>query len=221
MTRNDRIVVYCSGPLFSPEERAAMASISHILQESGYETFLPHRDGLEALVLPLADRSTIAGTIGQIIGQRVHKAIFAVDVYQIVERCDALVFNMNGRVPDEGGVAEAAIAFATGKPVVIYKSDPRRLLGGQDNSMVLGLSHRYTAIDDVVDVAGAVEAALSDDFGSADTADETVLPASVREVVDRGRRIWKLLRALQRTGAKPDEYVEQLETLLKKELADS
>lgn len=104
--------IYCSGPLFCPEEIAGMTHIARTLESAGHETFLPHRDGVEAYVLgraggPLArlpGMDSILGAIG--------KAIFALDVYQIVVRCDALVFNMNGRVPDEGGVVETAIAFA-------------------------------------------------------------------------------------------------------------
>lgn len=47
---------------------------------------------------------------------------------------------MNGRVPDEGAVSEAAMAFAVGHPVVIYKNDARSLVGGKDNPLVAGLS---------------------------------------------------------------------------------
>ncbi|OTP73783.1 Nucleoside 2-deoxyribosyltransferase [Caballeronia sordidicola] len=39
--------VYCAGPLFNPGERAEMDSIASTLEQSGFSTFLPHRDGLE------------------------------------------------------------------------------------------------------------------------------------------------------------------------------
>ncbi|MGI6701189.1 MAG: hypothetical protein ACOX3U_01810 [Christensenellales bacterium] len=42
---------YCSGPLFSPDEQREMKYISDALENSGYETFLPQRDGAEPYVL--------------------------------------------------------------------------------------------------------------------------------------------------------------------------
>jgi nucleoside 2-deoxyribosyltransferase len=130
--------VYCSGPLFSPEERASMSAIARVLEAAGHATFLPQRDGLESILLrfagtPLARFSSTARTL-------VDQAIFALDVFHLADRCGQLVFNMNGRVPDEGAVAEAAIAFTIGKPVVLYKDDARSVFDGSDNSMVLGLS---------------------------------------------------------------------------------
>ncbi|OTP76147.1 Nucleoside 2-deoxyribosyltransferase [Caballeronia sordidicola] len=39
--------VYCAGPLFNARERAEMDSIASVLEQAGFSTFLPHRDGLE------------------------------------------------------------------------------------------------------------------------------------------------------------------------------
>ena len=87
-----------------------MQASADVLEEGSYKTFLPQRDGLEPLVLPALESplKMFQGLLGDTIDQ----AIFAVDVYQLASECDALVFNMNGRVPDEGAVAEAAIAAA-------------------------------------------------------------------------------------------------------------
>lgn len=130
--------VYCSGPLFCPEEIASMNAIAGVLEEAGLDTFLPHRDGLERFVMPFLNTPISADILG--MRERIDRAVFALDVFQIVKRCDAFVLNMNGRVPDEGAVAEAGIAFAAGRTVVLYKADERTAFDGRDNSMITGLS---------------------------------------------------------------------------------
>ena len=47
--------------------------------------------------------------------------------------------NLNGRVPDEGMIVEAALAYAAGKPLVLFKDDARAPFGGYDNSMLTSL----------------------------------------------------------------------------------
>jgi nucleoside 2-deoxyribosyltransferase len=130
--------IYCSGPLFCPEETAGMAAIAIVLEDAGYTTFLPQRDGIERFVTRFINTPLNVDLFGS--RKNMDRAIFALDVYQIVKRCDCLVMNMNGRVPDEGAVAEAGIAFAAGKPVVLYKNDVRTIFKGGDNSMITGLS---------------------------------------------------------------------------------
>ena len=88
--------VYCSGPIFCPEEVAGLTAIAHVLEEAGYGTFLPTRDGLERIVLGLIDTPLNTKLLG--IRSKTHRAIFVLDVFQIVKRCDAYVMNMNGRV---------------------------------------------------------------------------------------------------------------------------
>ncbi len=129
--------VYCSGPLFCAEEVGAMTAIAQVLEQAGFDTFLPHRDGLEPYVLRFGN-SALPGLLPGVRGG-VDYAIFALDVYELLERCDAVVCNLNGRVPDEGMVVEASLAFAVGKPVVLYKADARAPFGGQDNAMLTAL----------------------------------------------------------------------------------
>lgn len=130
--------VYCSGPLFCAEEVGGMTAIARALEGAGFETFLPHRDGLEPYVLRFSGGALPA--VVPIARDRVDYAIFAVDVYELVERCDAVVCNLNGRVPDEGTVVEASLAFAVGTPVILYKADARAPFGGRDNAMLTALS---------------------------------------------------------------------------------
>jgi len=193
-------LVYCSGPLFCPEEIAGMTAIARVLEGAGYGTFLPHRDGVERLVMGLVNSPVNVDILGS--RDRVDRAIFALDVFQIVERCDCLVFNMNGRVPDEGGAAEAGIAFAAGKPVVLYKSDRRSSLKGRDNSMLRGLSG-MAPVTDIGKLPAAVRKALA-----AAAAGGRAVPAfseSLREALRRGEKVWKIVGSLGRGGGKPEE----------------
>lgn len=130
--------IYCSGPLFCAEEVGGMTAIAQVLEHAGHDTFLPHRDGLEPYVLRFGN-AALPGLLPGVRGG-VDYAIFALDVYELVERCDAVVCNLNGRVPDEGMVVEASIAFAIGKPVVLYKADSRAPFGGHDNAMLTALA---------------------------------------------------------------------------------
>jgi nucleoside 2-deoxyribosyltransferase len=129
--------IYCAGPLFTDKEREEMEQIASTLEDAGYTTFLPQRDGLE--LSECVECLVHSGTAPDEAGRLMSRAIFALDVYQLLHRCDALVANLNGRVPDEGTVSEAAMAWARGKPVVGYKADSRTAFDGQDNPLVAGL----------------------------------------------------------------------------------
>jgi nucleoside 2-deoxyribosyltransferase len=98
---------------------------------------------------------------------------------------------MNGRVPDEGAVAEAGIAFAIGKPVVLYKNDYRSTFSGKDNSMLLGLS----VLDPVGDRKKLPSALLNAQqiLEKQDSSGKSALPASLSRVVGQGRKIWRFL----------------------------
>jgi len=193
--------VYCSGPLFCPEEIAGMNAIAKVLEDAGYGTFLPHRDGLERYVLGFVNTPLNNNILG--MQDRINRAIFALDVYQIVERCDYFVFNMNGRVPDEGAVAEAGIAFATGKPVVLYKNDYRSIFCGKDNSMLLGLSvldpvgNREKLPSAILDAQKMIERQGS--------SGKSALPVNLSRAVGQGRKIWRFLETtLVRTLSEKD-----------------
>jgi len=131
--------IYCSGPLFCAEEVGGMNVIAKVLEDAGFQTFLPHRDGLEAYVMRFGN-SSLLSTISA-IRTSVDYAIFSLDVYELMERCGAVVCNLNGRVPDEGMIVEGALAYAAGKPLVLFKDDARAPFGGYDNSMLTSLGN--------------------------------------------------------------------------------
>jgi len=135
--------IYCAGPLFNPKEREEMAQIASVLEASGYSLFLPQRDGLEfAQLFPcFIERGVAAREAKDILNM----AIFSLDVFQVASS-DGLLLNMNGRVPDEGAMVEAGIAWAHSKVVVIFRSDSRSLMEGNCNPLVLGLSD-FSSVD--------------------------------------------------------------------------
>src|SRR5688572_5831293 len=101
--------VYCAGPLFNAAERREMQELAAALAAEGFEPFVPHADGMEfAQVHPYLVRQ---GYDAPRVGRWLHEAVFALDVYQVAVGCCSLVFNMNGRVPDEGGVAELSMSW--------------------------------------------------------------------------------------------------------------
>lgn len=148
-----RYRIYCAGPLFNPKEREEMSAISSVLKNAGYSAFLPQEDGLKfAELLPTLTRKKIpmedAATM-------LNMAIFSLDVFEVVN-CDGLILNMNGRVPDEGAMVEAGIAWSHNKTIVIFKNDERSLILGNCNPLVMGLSDfefvdKYEAIPSAFD----------------------------------------------------------------------
>jgi hypothetical protein len=159
-----------------------MAAMAKVLENAGYTTFLPQRDGIERFVTRFINTPLNV----DIFGSRKHMdwTIFALDVYQIVKRCDCLVLNMNGRVPDEGAVAEAGIAFAAGKPVVIYKNDVRTIFKGGDNSMITGLS-AYPPVSNLKTLPDAIRGI---------EPSQTNLSGRLLEAVNYGEKIWSFLK---------------------------
>ena len=188
--------VYCAGPLFNEAERREMCRIAQALNKSGLKTFLPHSDGMEfSKLYPVLVSS---GHDPLDAGQILHKAIFAMDVYQVAQGCGSMVFNMNGRVPDEGAVAEATMAWMLGKPVVIYKEDVRSMITGRDNPLVVGQTD-FKVVTRIDQLAGELEARMSAPFDAAATVP---CPPHLAQTVELGRGLWQRIRRLLPDPAK-------------------
>lgn len=179
--------VYLSGPMFSAADLWQQQAIAATLEGAGYTTYLPQRDGIEvgnvmAMVngIPQAEVDAIM--------QFVREIVFAMDIYQLLSRCQSVVFNMDGRVPDDGSVVEAASAFAAGRPIVIYKTTPITMLGGKDNPMVSGLSMNWSTVSDVAKLPAAVASAVAATAGAGGSG---FTPAPhVQAVVQLGEAVW-------------------------------
>ena len=197
--------VYCSGPLFCPEEIAGMAAIATVLEQAGFGTFVPHRDGLERFVVGLINTPLNNNILGA--RDTIDAAIFALDCFQIIKRCDYFVLNMNGRVPDEGAVAEAGIAFAAGKPLVIYKNDRRSVFKGVDNSMITGLSI-IKPVNDIQKLPEALRHAERK-MNISVAEKRPPLTENVERIARTGEKIWHVLKLLPKKTA-PQKEIENL-----------
>lgn len=130
--------VYIASPLFNPKEREENKEIDKVLKQAGYKTFLPQRDGF--LFVELVTKIQKQGCSCDEAEKIALNLITHLDVYQVCEKCDATILNLNGRVPDEGAISEGALAFRSERPLVIYKQDARSLVMGKDNPLVVGLT---------------------------------------------------------------------------------
>ncbi|MGE5850281.1 MAG: nucleoside 2-deoxyribosyltransferase [Candidatus Methylomirabilota bacterium] len=178
--------IYCAGPLFNRPEQEEMGEIARTLESAGFSVFLPHRD---SFVFEEVHREFLRGGYDAAEASRmIHQAIFWLDAYEVLGGCQGLVLNMNGRVPDEGAVAEAAMAWMAGKAIVLYKSDSRSLLQGDDNSLVLGLGN-FVKVSTVPEIAYA----FTQVFRRWRPETASSIPQAVRKSIDAGRRLSKLL----------------------------
>lgn len=190
--------VYIASPLFNPKEREENSEIDEALRKEGFETFLPQKDGfLYVELLKAVEEKT--GCKREDAEKIALNLITHLDVYQVCEGCDALVLNMNGRVPDEGAVSEAAMAFVAGHPVVIYKNDARSLIDGRDNPLVAGLSG-CGIVDRIGDIPAALKK-LEEKYSGKRSAYSEMMGAA-RELFGKYEPKNKNLDALVESGKK-------------------
>ena len=162
--------------------------IARALEGAGFSVFLPHRD---SFVFEDVHREFLRGGYDSAEASRmIHQAIFWLDAYEVLEGCQGLVLNMNGRVPDEGAVAEAAMAWMAGRAIVMYKEDSRSLIQGNDNPLVLGLGN-FVKVSTIPEIAYA----FAQIFRNRPPDKAPFLPQAAKRVVEPGRRLSKLLAA--------------------------
>jgi nucleoside 2-deoxyribosyltransferase len=182
--------IYCAGPLFNPSERAEMEMLAEALEQGGFKTFLPHRDGfIFGAIVPDLVRAGYPLNVAQWMARQ---AIFALDVQQVLLDCDGTVVNLNGRVPDEGAVVEGAIAWTAGKAVVLFKDDARSKIEGLDNPLVAGLGG-FRLVNRSEDLPRALARALAEHPPAMLQVD--ALPATTRQAIERGQRLMDGSRA--------------------------
>ena len=118
--------VYFAAPLFSQSEKDFNLELTKVLEDHGYQVFLPQRDGF--LASELEGKSEEERT----------RMIFEKDRDEILN-ADVLVFLLDGRVPDEGACVELGIAYANGKRCYGIKTDARSVEIDLDlNPMITG-----------------------------------------------------------------------------------
>lgn len=106
--------IYFAGPLFNEAEKNFNVKVANILEQAGYEVFLPQRDGYEAAALD-----------GKSPNEKL-SLIFNKDVGEI-KKAHIIFMVLDGRVPDDGACVELGIAFALDKICIGIKTDCRSL----------------------------------------------------------------------------------------------
>ena len=118
--------VYFAGPMFNQGEKDFNLKITHVLEEFGYEVFLPQRNGIEAALLEGKTEEELT------------KMIFEKD-YTEVMKADIVFINIDGRAPDEGACVELGMAYVAGKRCYGFKTDTRSIESSLDiNPMITG-----------------------------------------------------------------------------------
>jgi nucleoside 2-deoxyribosyltransferase len=187
-SETDAVRVYCAGPLFNQSERDEMRAIANVLAKAGFGVYLPHRDGME---FRLIHRILVKrGWEPTQAAHCLHTAIFALDVYQLAVECDAVVWNLNGRVPDEGAVSEAAMAWTLGKPLIAYSDDVRSLIAGRKNPLLVGMVD-FSTVDEIA----AIPEVLSREILKQPTLPKSreSLSFKMETAVSDGEKLWYAL----------------------------
>ena len=172
-----------------------MAAMAALLEEEGYACFLPQRDGLEPLLLRLMRAPGAGARLTEPVSRLLRRAVFSLDVYQLLERCDALVVSLNGRVPDEGAVVEAALAFGAGRPLVAYKHDARTVFLGSDNPMLTGLCRGFATVPELARIPAELQRTLR---AAQPPRERSRQPPQLRAALEFGERVWRLLQRAPR-----------------------
>ena len=105
MTVTDRPYAYVAGPLFDEGERWFIEKIDQLVQDAGFDTFLPHRD----------NPPKTAENVGEIF----------INDKGGIDRCQVVVANLNGIMTDDGTAWEMGYAYANNKFIIGLFTDWR------------------------------------------------------------------------------------------------
>jgi nucleoside 2-deoxyribosyltransferase len=185
--------VYLAGPMFSAGDQSEQGELADALEAAGFVCHVPQDNGIEVgAVMQLLNDPSLHGTpmLEPFVLDRciawVTRAVVALDVYEVIEGCQCTVLNIDGRVPDEGGLVEATLAWSSGHPVVTYKTTSISELDGNNNPMI-GVIGGWGAV--ASDPKGVVAAVKSATASAPATGTAPPLAAGVQRLVDLGGQI--------------------------------
>jgi len=184
----DRKLVYVAGSLFNSWEQLAQEGIADLLEDAGFRTFLPQRDGLEMVKIEEVLEKQFH-TPKKKAGELMSEVIYSLDVYQVAERCGAYVGNFNGVVMDDGTIAELTYAAMVGNPVIYFRDDYRSHFNGSMNPLVT------VAADAIVTDKKMIVPALKSCLKK-NRIFEPALPPIIAERVKKGKALWQELEKL-------------------------
>jgi nucleoside 2-deoxyribosyltransferase len=187
--------VYLSGPMFSDGDKAEQQALADALKAARFTYHLPQKDGIEVGTVMQLLNDPANHMVGQmlepVVLERcvawVTRTVVALDVFQVVEGCEVTVLNIDGRVPDEGSLVEATLAWYAGHPVLPYKTTSISELYGNNNPMIGVISGWATVSTKPAEVVAAVKAAVKS--GAAGRRPVTTPPLDVEQLIELGRVI--------------------------------
>ena len=97
--------VYVAGKLCDKEEREFLEKVAKVIEEEGFETFLPHRE------------------VGLARGIKDVQKIFEGDITKGLNDCSLVIAVLNGLHVGAGTSWELGYAYAKGIPVIGIKTD--------------------------------------------------------------------------------------------------
>ncbi|MBU3127607.1 nucleoside 2-deoxyribosyltransferase [Clostridium tagluense] len=119
--------IYIAAPLFNEMELKRNQEIAYIIEELGFDTYLPQRDG--GNLAKLLENATAEEAVV------IEKNIFLMDINAMNE-CGMIIFLMDGGSLDEGSCFALGHMYAKGKRTIGYKTDIRNFANGKDNLMI-------------------------------------------------------------------------------------
>ena len=127
--------IYLAGPLFCRAETDYNTLVRDQLAEAGFEVVLPQDNTLDFDSARMYEPDYSSEVAGRICAHDL----------SLIDSCDILVINLDGRVPDEGACLELGYAYAKGKPCFGLKTDVRVAEFGIDNMMIAGILGKRVA----------------------------------------------------------------------------
>ena len=108
--------IYIAGPLFNIHEKKYLEEIAELLENNGYDCFLPHRDQTGIDPAELKDNN---------MSQATKDIIFKTDV-DALSSSDLVVALVTGQDIDSGTASEIGYMYAHQKPVIAITASERR-----------------------------------------------------------------------------------------------
>lgn len=204
--------VFLSGPMGSMAEIEGQMALRKVL-EPAYHVYLAPTDGVEmrSLIELIADPAAFSKQFLQ-AALLVQQIGWAQEMYQLLS-CDALVLNMDGRVPDEGAVVEATTAYMSGKPVVIFKDTAVTFWDFFNNPMVAALDGSWQVVSQRTKLSAAVRSALANP--PSPKGYDYVPPQNIKDAYEFGEFVFrnraKLMAALKRAAGNLQGALTDLE----------
>ena len=139
--------IYFAAPLFNEMELKRNEEYTNLLEQWGYEVYLPQREaGLSAQILKDEKNDKL----------ETNKRIFNTDL-QGIKNSDILIFFLDGRVPDEGACVELGIAYALGKKCIGYKTDTRNLDFTRKDKLIIEDCIDFKIMHNIIELKNELE----------------------------------------------------------------